>query len=145
MNAASFSEHGAMGKTIKVVPHFMRLHEWIALDRDLYKEEGLDPELLVDDMHDVSLHSGEPYFQRPQDKPFISNEKVCSTACEWAVLMNAGAGWVRWCPTFMALRGSRFSLRRTQKYPGLCISKMFWSVLVGWPGAIFRSLKPWNA
>jgi hypothetical protein len=29
---------------IKVVPHFSRLHEWIALEERYYQDEGLEPE-----------------------------------------------------------------------------------------------------
>jgi hypothetical protein len=28
---------------IKVVPHFSRLHEWIALEEGFYQDEGLAP------------------------------------------------------------------------------------------------------
>jgi hypothetical protein len=39
---------------IKVVPHFMRLHEWIALEGGYYRDEGLEPVLMADVMHSVS-------------------------------------------------------------------------------------------
>ncbi len=81
-----------MAKPIRIVPHFMRLHEWIALDEGFFADEGLAPELLADDMHQISSHGADVYFERPQDRPFLANDKVCSSACEWAVPMNAGAG-----------------------------------------------------
>ena len=81
-----------MAESIRIVPHFMRLHEWIALEENFYQKEGLEPELLTETMHNVSSHGADPYFKRPQDKPFVGNERVCSSACEWAVPMNAAAG-----------------------------------------------------
>lgn len=81
-----------MARPIRIVPHFMRLHEWIALDEGFFADEGLAPEILADDMHRISSHGADVYFERPQDRPFVANDKVCSSACEWAVPMNAGAG-----------------------------------------------------
>lgn len=81
-----------MVRPIRIVPHFMRLHEWIALDEGMFADEGLAAEILADDMHQISSHGADVYFDRPQDRPFVANDKVCSSACEWAVPMNAGAG-----------------------------------------------------
>jgi len=78
---------------IRVVPHFMRLHEWVALELGAYRAEGLEPELLSDVMHDVSSHGRDPYFERPQDRPFLSGGmEVANSACEWGSVCNAGAG-----------------------------------------------------
>lgn len=78
---------------IRVVPHFMRLHEWVALEESAYQAEGLEPELLSDVMHDVSSHGRDAYFERPQDKPFLaSGMEVANSACEWGSVCNAGAG-----------------------------------------------------
>jgi len=78
---------------IRVVPHFMRLHEWIALEEGAYQSEGLEPELLTDLMHDVSSHGRDAYFERPQDKPFLAGAiEVANSACEWGSVCNAGAG-----------------------------------------------------
>jgi NitT/TauT family transport system substrate-binding protein len=78
---------------IRVVPHFMRLHEWVALELDAYRAEGLEPELLSDVMHDVSSHGRDPYFERPQDRPFRGGGmEVANSACEWGSVCNAGAG-----------------------------------------------------
>lgn len=80
-------------RLIRVVPHFMRLHEWIALEDGAYQAEGLEPELLSDVMHDVSSHGRDPYFERPQDRPFRSSGMdVANSACEWGSVCNAGAG-----------------------------------------------------
>lgn len=83
---------------IRVVPHFMRLHEWIALDDGLFAGEGLEPDLLVQVMHDVSSHRESPYFQRPQDRPFRQAEEVANSACEWGSVCNAGAGMGKFVP-----------------------------------------------
>jgi NitT/TauT family transport system substrate-binding protein len=100
---------------IRVVPHFMRLHEWIALEDRLYEAEGLEPELLSDVMHDVSTHGADPYFGRPQDKPFRQGAEVANSACEWGSVCNVGAGMGRFVPdlygvarnAFFAAPGSR--------------------------------------
>jgi NitT/TauT family transport system substrate-binding protein len=82
------------GRTrIRVVPHFMRLHEWVALEEGMYQAEGLEPELLSDVMHDVSSHGRDAYFERPQDRPFLAGGiEVANSACEWGSVCNAGAG-----------------------------------------------------
>lgn len=78
---------------IRVVPHFMRLHEWVALEEGAYQAEGLEPELLSDVMHAVSSHGADRYFERPQDTPFLTRGmEVANSACEWGSVCNAGAG-----------------------------------------------------
>jgi ABC-type nitrate/sulfonate/bicarbonate transport system substrate-binding protein len=87
------------GRTrILVVPHFMRLHEWIAAEEGLFKQSGLDAELLVDVMRDVSGHGADSYFERPQDEPFLKGQEVANSACEWGSVCNAGAGMGRFVP-----------------------------------------------
>ena len=85
-------------KRIKVVPHFMRLHEWIALEEGCYEAAGLEPELLPEVMHKVSSHGGAPYFERPQDRPFREAMEVANSACEWGSVCNAGAGMGKFVP-----------------------------------------------
>lgn len=76
-----------------MVPHFMRLHEWVALEEGAYQAEGLEPELLSDVMHAVSSHGADRYFERPQDTPFLTRGmEVANSACEWGSVCNAGAG-----------------------------------------------------
>lgn len=71
----------------------MRLHEWVALEEGDYQAEGLEPELLSDVMHAVSSHGADPYFERPQDRPFLpGGMEVANSACEWGSVCNAGAG-----------------------------------------------------
>lgn len=83
---------------IRVVPHFMRLHEWIALEAGYYQIEGLEPELLPEIMHSVSRHARSSYFQRPQDRPFMESMQVANSACEWGSVCNAGAGMGKFVP-----------------------------------------------
>jgi NitT/TauT family transport system substrate-binding protein len=85
-----------MARRIRVVPHFMRLHEWIAVERGYFRDEGLEPELMADTMHSVSGHSGDPYLQRPQDR--VIALEVANSACAWGSMCNAGAGVGRWVP-----------------------------------------------
>jgi NitT/TauT family transport system substrate-binding protein len=83
---------------LRVVPHFSRLQEWIALDEGLFQEEGLEPEMLQEVMHAVSSHAGDPYGQRPQDVPFVRQMEVVNSACQWGTACNAGAGMGRLVP-----------------------------------------------
>lgn len=83
---------------ISVVPHFSRLHEWIAMEEGYFQAEGLDPELLPEVMHAVSSHKGDNYGERPQDVPFVRQQKVTNSACEWGTACNAGAGMGRLVP-----------------------------------------------
>jgi hypothetical protein len=87
------------GKTrIKIVPHFMRLHEWVALEKGYYEAEGLEPELLADVMHQVSGFGAKPYKDRPQDRPFLDGTPVANSACHWGSVCNAGAGMGKFVP-----------------------------------------------
>lgn len=83
---------------ITVVPHFMRLHEWIALEEGYFQAEGLEPELRADVMHAVSSHRGDPYKARPQDRPFIEGLEVANSACHWGSVCNAAAGMGKFVP-----------------------------------------------
>lgn len=83
---------------IRVVPHFMRLHEWIALEEGYYQTEGLEPDLLPEVMHRVSTHRASPYLERPQDQPFREATEVVNSACEWGSVCNAGAGLGKFVP-----------------------------------------------
>lgn len=83
---------------IKVVPHFSRLQEWIALDEGFFQAEGLEPEMLQEVMHAVSSHHGDQYGQRPQDLPFVQQIEVVNSACQWGTACNAGAGNGRLVP-----------------------------------------------
>jgi ABC-type nitrate/sulfonate/bicarbonate transport system substrate-binding protein len=88
---------------ISIVPHFMRLHEWIALDEGYFQAEGLEPELKSDVMHAVSLHDRDPYKQRPQDLPFAEGIEVANSACHWGSVCNAAAGMGKFVPDLYGL------------------------------------------
>jgi NitT/TauT family transport system substrate-binding protein len=88
---------------INVVPHFSRLHEWIALEEGYFQDEGLEPKMLIDVMHSVSSHRGDEYGQRPQDLPFVQEEEVANSACEWGTACNAGAGMGRVVPDLYSI------------------------------------------
>lgn len=83
---------------VRIVPHFMRLQEWIALERGDFQAVGLEPELLADVMHRVSGHAGDAYKERPQDRPFVEGTPVANSACHWGSVCNAGAGMGRFVP-----------------------------------------------
>ena len=94
---------------IKVVPHFMRLHEWIALESGYYQDEGLEPMLMADVMHSVSGHRGDDYGTRPQDLPFVEElEDLTNSACAWGSVCNAGAGMGRFVSDLYGV--GRFSI-----------------------------------
>jgi hypothetical protein len=84
--------------SINVVPHFSRLHEWIALEEGYFQDEGLEPHMFTDVMHSVSSHHGDEYGKRPQDLPFVEGQEVANSACEWGSACNAGAGMGRVVP-----------------------------------------------
>jgi hypothetical protein len=93
---------------IHVVPHFMRLHEWVAVEEGLFQKEGLEADLLTDVMHDVSGHGADPYLQRPQDRPFLAGSEVANSACEWGSVCNAGAGMGRFVPDLYGVARNAF-------------------------------------
>lgn len=87
----------------------MRLHEWVALEVGAYQAEGLEPELLTEVMHDVSSHGKDPYFERPQDRPFLTGGmEVANSACEWGSVCNAGAGMGKFVPDLYGV--ARFAI-----------------------------------
>jgi NitT/TauT family transport system substrate-binding protein len=83
---------------INVVPHFSRLHEWVALEEGYFRDVSLEPNMLADVMHSVSGHRGDEYGRRPQDLPFVQEQEVANSACEWGTACNAGAGMGRVVP-----------------------------------------------
>lgn len=97
-----------MTRGIRVVPHFMRLHEWIAIERGYFRDEGLEAELLAETMHSASGHSGDPYLSRPQDRVFVEETEVANSACAWGSVCNAGAGVGKWVPDLYGV--GRFSI-----------------------------------
>jgi hypothetical protein len=96
---------------INVVPHFMRLHEWVAVAEGHFEAEGLEARMLEDVMHRVSSHGSDPYFERPQDAPFVRAEEVANSACEWGSICNAGAGMGKFVPDLYGVARFGFFVR----------------------------------
>lgn len=101
-------ESQTSARRIRVVPHFMRLHEWIAVQEGFFTDEGLEPEMLAEAMHSVSSHSGDPYLQRPQDRVFVEEAEVANSACAWGSVCNAGAGLGKFVPDLYGV--ARFAI-----------------------------------
>lgn len=120
-----------MAHSIRVMPHFMRLHEWIAVEQGYFADEGLEPELLVDAMHSASNHTGDDYLKRPQDRVFV--EEVANSACAWGSVCNASAGVGKWVPdlygigrfAIVAAPGSR--IRRVHELRGVPVGVGLWA------------------
>jgi NitT/TauT family transport system substrate-binding protein len=104
---------------LRVVPHFSRLQEWIALDEGFFQEEGLEPEMLQEVMHAVSSHAGDQYGQRPQDVPFVRQMEVVNSACQWGTACNAGAGMGRLVPDLYTVGRYALFTRPGSKVQGL--------------------------
>src|SRR5256886_16900895 len=102
----------AVLKAINVVPHFMRLHEWVALEEGHFQAEGLEPRILDEVMHQVSTHGADPYFERPQDAAFVKAEEVANSACEWGSICNAGAGMGKFVPDLYGVARFAFFVRQ---------------------------------
>jgi hypothetical protein len=112
-----------MAHRIRVVPHFMRLHEWIAVEQGYFRDEGLEPELLADTMHAASSHPGDEYLRRPQDTVFV--QEVANSACAWGSVCNASAGVGKWVPDlygvgrFAIVAAPRSRIRRMHELGGV--------------------------
>ena len=104
---------------IKIVPHFMRLHEWVALENGYYEAEGLQPQLLDEVMHQVSSHDGKEYYERPQDRPFVEGVKVANSACHWGSTCNAGAGMGKFIPDLYGVANYSIFVRDDAPYRSL--------------------------
>ncbi len=76
-------------KKIVVVPHFKRLHEIIAKEKDLFAKEGLDVEYRMEVMDETA---NAPEFPRFSGED-LAEENVPSmnAACNWGVCVSAGA------------------------------------------------------
>lgn len=80
------------GTKMRIGPTGMRLHEWIALEGDYWKDEGLDVEIDWQMVNEFYQYKGVAYKERPQDQPFLKNEQIVCNACAWGSIANAGAG-----------------------------------------------------
>jgi NitT/TauT family transport system substrate-binding protein len=84
---------------LKISPTGMRLHEWVALERGFFQDEGIEPEILWDVvLGTMERWKGEGYKERPQDLPFLSGEQTVTNACAWGSVCNAGAGMGKFVP-----------------------------------------------
>jgi NitT/TauT family transport system substrate-binding protein len=78
-------------KPITIVPHYMRLHEWIALEEGFFEKEGLAPTARADFMLDALTHLNADKGRGDQ-VDYVEGSTCTSSACEWGVIRNAGAG-----------------------------------------------------
>ena len=78
---------------VQISPTGMRLHEWIAIERGYFQEQGIEPDIRWDVLTGtMSSWQGMDYLQRPQDQPFVEGEQTITNACMWGSVCNAGAG-----------------------------------------------------
>jgi NitT/TauT family transport system substrate-binding protein len=87
-------------RRLRIAPSGMRLHEWIALERGYFQEEGIEPEIRWDVFSGTqSSWKGKEYLERPQDTPFLKGEdSYITNACAWGSICNAGAGMGKFIP-----------------------------------------------
>ncbi|HLH25198.1 MAG TPA: hypothetical protein VK066_21970 [Chloroflexota bacterium] len=84
---------------VPISPTGMRLHEWIALERGYFQDEGIDPEIRWDVVRgQMASWKGKAYLERPQDQPFQAGEPTITNACAWGSVCNAGAGMGKFVP-----------------------------------------------
>ncbi|MBO0689725.1 MAG: hypothetical protein J2P40_09160 [Candidatus Dormibacteraeota bacterium] len=84
---------------LTISPTGMRLHEWIALERGYFGEEGIEPEIDWDTVRgQMRSWRGLDYLQRPQDQPFQEGRQSVTNACMWGSVCNAGAGMGQFSP-----------------------------------------------
>lgn len=104
---------------IKVVPHFMRLHEWMALEHGYYEDEGLAPQHMENVTHGLLSHRGDEYYERPQDRPFMEGVTMVHAACHWGAASNAGAGMGKFVPDLYGVANYSFFVRPDSPYHSL--------------------------
>ena len=79
-----------LDRKMVVVPHFKRLHEMVAKEKNMFAEEGLEVEFRTDVMEGTT---NAPDFPRVVGEE-LAEDKVpsMSAACNWGVCVSAGAG-----------------------------------------------------
>ena len=66
---------------LTISPTGMRLHEWIALERGYFQDEGIEPDIRWDVVQGtMASWQGLAYLERPQDKPFVAGEQTIANA-----------------------------------------------------------------
>jgi len=91
---------------LRIAPTGMRLHEWIALDRGYFSEQGIEPIVRWDIVRGIQASwQGTPYLERPQDAPFRGAAEPVDIInhCAWGSVCNAGAGMGRFVPDAFGL------------------------------------------
>jgi hypothetical protein len=80
---------------INVVPHFSRLHEWIAMDEGYFQQEGLDPEIPIAESKGLcKLTQGERFvWERYSEEMFREalDFAAMSPGCDCAPLVRYSA------------------------------------------------------
>lgn len=84
--------------SLRIVPSLGRLHEWIAIEEDLYQLERVAPELLDYVMYRVGVQEPLTFRTRPQDEPFVRNQPVANSASADGAIYYAGTGLGRIVP-----------------------------------------------
>jgi len=83
---------------INIFPTGMRLHEWIAFEEGYFREQGLEPEVMMDVYLGMMKGWSGGYGDRPQDKIFVGDTQAIGNACAWGSVCNAGAGMGKFVP-----------------------------------------------
>ena len=83
---------------INIFPTGMRLHEWIAFEEGYFREQGLEPEVMMDVYLGMMKGWRGGYGDRPQDKIFVGDTQAIGNACAWGSVCNAGAGMGKFVP-----------------------------------------------
>jgi NitT/TauT family transport system substrate-binding protein len=86
---------------LSIAPTGMRLHEWIALERGYFEDEGIEPVIRWDIIRGIQASwQGRDYRQRPQDEPFVGQAEPVDVInhCAWGSVCNAGAGLGKFVP-----------------------------------------------
>ncbi|MBV8844314.1 MAG: hypothetical protein JO307_16025 [Bryobacterales bacterium] len=77
--------------SIKVAPKGMGLNDFVALEKGLFTDEGIQVEFDAQTFRGTqSSWKGMDYFERPQDKAV--DDGVIQCACVWGTISNASAG-----------------------------------------------------
>ncbi len=80
---------------LKIAPTGMRLHEWIALERGYFQDQGIEPVIRWDVVRGIqSSWRDKQYRERPQDDPFLGKSEPLDVInhCAWAIAVGMRAG-----------------------------------------------------
>ncbi len=78
---------------MKFAPKGMGLNDFVAMEEEFFRDEGLDVEIDRDIFHGMQNRwDDDSYFERPQDMPYAKDEEVVQGACLWGTICNASAG-----------------------------------------------------